>query len=196
MPYKYIGRTTDFKGKTLWEILGNLKNYGVGRIVARSRFECQQEPSYYKILKVETLANPQEPSMDDVRKVRALVEKTFRGKTMSQPILIESSSYKADYKLIPRDEEAEYCKKSMQKTESKPEHILPRTMEFPPLLKELLIREAEAKGEKIEEPKLRIVYNKRSIRTNYRIAKEGETPTVEFAIGLGEPRSPGLYDIK
>jgi small subunit ribosomal protein S34 len=33
---KYIGRKTDFKGKTLWEIVGNLKNFGIGRVVVRS----------------------------------------------------------------------------------------------------------------------------------------------------------------
>jgi len=36
MSIKLIGRTTDFKGKPLWEILGNLKNFGVGRIVIRN----------------------------------------------------------------------------------------------------------------------------------------------------------------
>jgi small subunit ribosomal protein S34 len=30
---KYIGRKTDFRGKSLWEIVGNLKNFGVGRVV-------------------------------------------------------------------------------------------------------------------------------------------------------------------
>lgn len=57
MPIKYIGRTTDFKGKTLWEILGNLKNFGVGRVVVRSMFERYPEPSFMKIVKVETLPN-------------------------------------------------------------------------------------------------------------------------------------------
>lgn len=51
---KYVGRTTDFKGKTLWEIVGNLKNFGVGRIIVRSVFERYPEPSYMKIVKVET----------------------------------------------------------------------------------------------------------------------------------------------
>lgn len=64
MPYKYIGRTTDFKGKTLWEILGNLKNFGISRIVARSRFERYTEPAYMKILKVETLPNPETVTID------------------------------------------------------------------------------------------------------------------------------------
>lgn len=35
---KYIGRTTDFKGKSLWEIVSNLKNFGVGRVVVRRKF--------------------------------------------------------------------------------------------------------------------------------------------------------------
>lgn len=30
---KLIGRTTDFKGKSLWEICGNLKDFGIGRVV-------------------------------------------------------------------------------------------------------------------------------------------------------------------
>lgn len=68
MPIKYIGRTTNFKGKTLWEILGNLKNFGVGRYVVRNTFaQRYSEPTYHKILKVETLPaekidNPHEVS--------------------------------------------------------------------------------------------------------------------------------------
>lgn len=62
MPIKYIGRTTDFKGKTLWEILGNLKNGGVGRVVVRQMFERYPEPSFLKILKVE--AQPNDVSND------------------------------------------------------------------------------------------------------------------------------------
>lgn len=57
MPIKLIGRRTDFRGKTLWEVLGNLKNFGVGRIVARNMFQRYPEPSYIKIMKVEALPN-------------------------------------------------------------------------------------------------------------------------------------------
>lgn len=52
---KYIGRTTDFCGKSLWEIVGNLKNFGIGRVVKRQMFERYQEPSYLRILKVEAV---------------------------------------------------------------------------------------------------------------------------------------------
>lgn len=57
MPIKYVGRTNDFSGKTLWEIIGNLKNFGVGRLVKRNMFERYAEPSYSRIIKVETLPN-------------------------------------------------------------------------------------------------------------------------------------------
>lgn len=57
---KYIGRAHDFKGKTMWEILGNLKNHGVGRILIRQMFQRYPEPSYMKIVKVEAMPNPAE----------------------------------------------------------------------------------------------------------------------------------------
>ncbi|KAG5890877.1 hypothetical protein JTB14_002820 [Gonioctena quinquepunctata] len=191
MPYKYIGRTTDFKGKTLWEILGNLKNFGVGRIVARSMLERYPEPSYIKILKVEPLPNPEKPSIDDVRKVRVWVEKTFRGITEPKPMCTESASYKTDYKLILKDDEAEYCKEAAGKSVK----VLPRYFDFPPLLKELLMREAEAKGQKYaEEPKLEILYNRQSRIKSYRIANEGEEPDIKMVSGLGNPVAPRLYE--
>lgn len=52
MVIKYIGRTHTFKGKPLWEILGNLKNHGVGRMVIRSAQQKYPEVSYMRILKV------------------------------------------------------------------------------------------------------------------------------------------------
>lgn len=64
MPYIYIGRSTYFKGKTLWEIVGNLKNFGVGRMIVRSRFEHYPEPTYMRVLKVMPEDNPENPSMD------------------------------------------------------------------------------------------------------------------------------------
>lgn len=55
MVIKYIGRTHSLKGKPLWEILGNLKNNGVGRMVIRSTQQRYPEASYMKILKVAAL---------------------------------------------------------------------------------------------------------------------------------------------
>lgn len=55
----YVGRSIDHRGKTLWEIVGCLKDYGVGRIVIRNMYQRDYpEPSYMKILKVEALPEP------------------------------------------------------------------------------------------------------------------------------------------
>ncbi|KAI4470283.1 28s ribosomal protein s34 mitochondrial [Holotrichia oblita] len=135
MPYKYIGRTHSFKGKTLWEIVGNLKNFGVGRLV-------------------------------NLRKVKVLLEKTFRGVTNPKPVCIESASYKTDYCLIPKDEEQRYCQYKAPVTNEK---IFP--------------------SEPVVEPVMDIVYNDKKRR----IAKEGEKPTIEIKIGLGKPAALSLY---
>lgn len=176
MPIKYIGKSIDFKGKTLWEILGNLKNFGVGRITARNMFERYPEPSYIKIMKVETVANPETNSPDDVRKVRVWVEKTFRGRKSPELVEMFANTYKADYKLIPKHEEEDYCKCNNPKVEYK---ILPRTMSFPPLLRELIIREMKEKDEIVEEPQLTIVYSKNE-DSRYRAAEGDEVPTTTF----------------
>ena len=62
----YIGRKTDFRGKTLWEIVGNLRNFGVGRIITRSMFERYPEPCFMKILKVQAVPSPP-PGLHQVR---------------------------------------------------------------------------------------------------------------------------------
>ncbi|KAL1506824.1 hypothetical protein ABEB36_006114 [Hypothenemus hampei] len=192
MPYKYIGRTHDFRGKSLWEILGNLKNFGVGRIVARNILERYPEPSYIKILKVETLPHPENESPDNQRKIRVLVEQTFRGKTSPVPVLMERISYKPDFKLIPKDEEANYCKKIESVKDTR---ILPRTMEFPPLLKYLVAQDILNNKGKVtnEDFQLEIAYNKRSRNVKYKIAGEGEKPTETFSMGLGKPVTLRFY---
>lgn len=63
---KLFGRTTDFKGKTLWDIVGNLRDYGVGRIVIRNMFQRYKEPCFMKIIKVEATGN-------EVRKLVSII---------------------------------------------------------------------------------------------------------------------------
>lgn len=52
---EYIGRKTDFRGNTLWEIVGNLPDWGVGRMVIRNMFQRYPEPCYLRILKVQAV---------------------------------------------------------------------------------------------------------------------------------------------
>lgn len=46
----YIGAKKPHCGKTVYEILANLKNFGVGRILQRNMWNAKySEPSYYKV---------------------------------------------------------------------------------------------------------------------------------------------------
>ena len=55
MPVKFVGRESHFYGKTLFEIARNLKNFGVGRVVMRTKYNKQypDEVTYYRLTKVE-----------------------------------------------------------------------------------------------------------------------------------------------
>lgn len=106
----------------------------------------------------------------------ALVQRTFRGKTSEKPVQIDSVSYKADYILIPKDQEARYLNANTQPTV----RTVPRTMEFPPLLKEILIRQAKQSGEPfVDTPKLELRYCSKGVRY-YRPAEENETPMINI----------------
>ncbi|XP_011642597.1 uncharacterized protein LOC105430641 [Pogonomyrmex barbatus] len=187
MPIKFIGRTTDFKGKPLWEILGNLKNFGVGRLVIRNRFQRYPEACYMKILKVGGMPVPEEPYLD--RKIMVLVERVFRGHKNPKPVQIDAASYKADYQLVPKDQEHLF----LNNTKVSEQRILPRTTDFPPLFLEMMIQKMKAKGiTPPEELKLDLKYNFEAASVkNYRIAKENETPTVKLNFKLDE--SSTLY---
>lgn len=129
---KYIGRTTNFKGKSLWEIVGNLKNFGVGRYVIRSAFQRYEEPSYMRILKVEALPH------EENRKVRVYVERVFRGLRYDRPIELESTSYKPDYQLMPIN----WVPPTLPEVKVRE---VKATTELPPLLLEYIKRDWETK---------------------------------------------------
>ncbi|XP_029171371.1 28S ribosomal protein S34, mitochondrial [Nylanderia fulva] len=182
MPIKLIGRTTDFKGKPLWEILGNLKNFGVGRLVIRNRFQRYPEACYMKILKVAAMPLPDRAYTD--RKVMVLVERVFRGQKSPKPIQLDAATYKADYMLVPKDQEHLY----LENRQLPEEKILPKTTDLPPLLSQILMRQMKTKGVTVsEEPKLALRYNfEGAAIKNYRLAKEGESPTVKLNFSLDE----------
>ncbi|XP_012218345.1 uncharacterized protein mRpS34 [Linepithema humile] len=182
MPIKFIGRTTDFKGKPLWEILGNLKNFGVGRIVIRNRFQRYPESCYIKILKVAAMPMPVEPYTD--RKVMVLVERVFRGLKNPKPVQLDAVTYKADYMLIPKDQEHLY----VLNTKVPEMKILPTETDFPPLLSQLIMQQMKAKDVAAPEvPKLFLRYNLNGAsEKSYRLAEKNETPTVKLDFGLDD----------
>lgn len=77
-----------------------------------------------------------------MRKVRVWVEKVFRGKKIPGDVFIYRTSYKADYRLIPKDEEEKYTKicADLQRKNVTP------YVEYPPLFKELMLKDLEKKG--------------------------------------------------
>lgn len=122
-----------------------------------------------------------------------MVEKTFRGVKSAKLITISAASYKPDYKLLSKEEEAEYCKVSENVEKEK---IIAPTLDLPPLMKEMLKREYESKGRSLSElPRIPVVL-KGSYNSNYRCAKEGETPNVQLTYGIGKTIAPRLYETK
>ncbi|XP_038223517.1 uncharacterized protein LOC119840829 [Zerene cesonia] len=136
---KYVGRTTDFKGKTLWEIVGSLKNFGVGRLIVRQMFQRYPEPTFMKIVKVETCPD------EERRRVRVWVEKTFRGRKLPQITEIYRTSYKPDYQLVTKDDESKFLELTSSE-HNFPDVILPNSIEMPPLMKRFIVRDHEKKG--------------------------------------------------
>ena len=62
MPRVFIGRSHDLYGKSLWELLCNLKEFGAGRVVKRTKFNRRYpEDSWYRVISAR-------PEMDEVRR--------------------------------------------------------------------------------------------------------------------------------
>ncbi|XP_042892082.1 uncharacterized protein LOC122266406 [Penaeus japonicus] len=186
MPFVQVGRTHSFLGKRLWEILGSLQDFGVGRMVVRSRFERYPEACYYRIVSAEPEMDNGRPHMDeDNMRGKVTAEQIFRGKNMGT-VDLSKVSYKTDFRLIHKHEEAKYSQR-VEGSLPRDVKIYPQTMDMPPLLKML----AEREGHSATTLKVNLNTRKRNIS---RIAKEGETPNVSLTIGLGTPASPELYE--
>ncbi|KAK3918725.1 28S ribosomal protein S34, mitochondrial [Frankliniella fusca] len=198
MPYEIYGKATRWCGKPLWEILGNLKNHGVGRIIIRNETKLDyKEPSWYRVLKVQAIPPegkvqvlPPVVDMGEVRRVRALVDVVLAGTYRGQEWL-STDTYISDFRLIPKEEEEIFTK--VKKGELPPKfvdpNIFPTTAAFPPLLKELIIQDMKNRGTFTgEEPLLPMKY-----AYPVRVAQEGEIPTVDMSLGLGKTASPRLY---
>jgi hypothetical protein len=100
-------------------------------------------------------------------------------------VWIESSSYKPDFRLIAKNEEADYCK-ILGEEDEKRKLIAPK-MDLPPTLRELIMRET---GE--QNPQMNVVI-KPSHNKKHRLANEGEKPDIIIPIDIGTPTNPKLY---
>lgn len=121
-----------------------------------------------------------------MRKVKVTVEKVFRGVQAPEPVPILRASYKADYVLIPKHLEKNYVA-HISHEDKVNQKILQKYTEYPPLLKRFLVKETGNLDIQME------VKYFEGVDSLYRVAKDGETPTVTFESGLGTPTSPNLY---
>ncbi|XP_014671037.1 PREDICTED: uncharacterized protein LOC106811829 [Priapulus caudatus] len=169
---KVIGRRTTFRGKTLFEILCNLKNFGKGRVVVRSLFEDRfpTEPSYYVITRAA-------PEMDENFDFgEAWGRKVFRGNELGEWKIM--AGHKADWRLIPRDDEHKYL--NWKPAQPFVHSVIPREQPFPPLLREIIRQEMKAAGKSTDKEALlpisihETVWNRAKLR---RDATPAETNT-------------------
>nr|XP_018902954.1 PREDICTED: 28S ribosomal protein S34, mitochondrial [Bemisia tabaci] len=176
MPYIYIGRKTTHVGKTLWQLLGNLKDYGVGRLIIRGSQQRYEEPCFLRIARV--FPQFHEPE-DEPRKVAVWAENVFRGNRYPDLVQIMRVTRKHDFQLVPKEDEDRLYE--LAKVKRKTPNVVPNKRCVPPLLKELLLREAVAESKKIEEPELKL--NLRKSKNN----DAREDPTLPATEGLGTP---------
>ena len=181
----YVGRKGNFHGKRVWEILANLKNFGIGRMITRSILSKYPEPSYHIIKRVE-------PRMDEQLAFGTVYcETVFRGKRFPG-IRTITDGYAPDFRLIPKDEEQEFLKGFKVTDLGDVKKVLPKYYSVPPLMRQFLIRHKQEKGETVDHNQDFLIPFKyvadEDVGTEkeelfwleYRIAAEGETPDLKI----------------
>lgn len=141
--YKYFGSPAIYHGKSLFHILCNLKEFGAGRIVTRSTFDSEASPCFYRILFAQ-------PLMDEkTLEGRVIAEKIHKGVRYTEPVDLSKLASIPDFRLVPRDEEEVVCQWEQLRDYS-PEKdfvVKPKHFTIPPLMKILMEREMEKRGE-------------------------------------------------
>lgn len=197
MPIKYFGKSTEFCGKTLWEIVGNLKNFGVGRLVYRHTFQRYPEPTYMRILRVQPVyhdGNNSNPHQN-LRKTIVYVENVFRGRRDPEVKEINLRSFHPDYRLVPKHEQQDWIKRT-DMVQPKIQYIDPY-IDFPPLLKKIVEQELRSKNEEVTAEKLKLKLCFRADRNNTAREADADHPAdVKLESYFGIPVSPEMYEIK
>lgn len=144
MPIKYYyGKKTEFVGKTLFEILANLRDFGVGRMVVKQT-ELAQNPGkkcYYIVRKVE-------PVMDKNLQEGAMhAERVYCNARMPGLTFVEQDSWFTDWQLVPKDQE--HIHRDHKLVEYKLEKTYDQ-MKLPPLMEEFLRRQNKLNPDKFK----------------------------------------------
>ena len=131
----YIGKESRHVGKTAFQILGNLKNFGIGRMLTRHEFDIFPEPSFHIVKRAE-------PRMDPKLEYGTIwCETVIRGKRLPgiRPLHMSVTS-NPDFRLIPKEEEEHYLKSYPITNLEDNIQILPKSYTVPPLMREYMIR--------------------------------------------------------
>lgn len=140
----YYGKTTRFVGKTLFEILANLRNFGVNRMLIKQE-ELLKNPGkkcYYIVKKVE-------PVMDEKLQEGAIyAERVFCNTRIPETVFVDEQSWHTDWQLVPKDEEHLYLvgPDELDHGLASSANASPRYMKLPPLMDIFMRRHYEARG--------------------------------------------------
>lgn len=191
----YYGRTTKFVGKTLFEILANLRNFGIGRVVYKHT-ELKQFPnSYYIVRDVE-------PVMDQKLELGVVhAEKIFNGARASDLVTIDEETWHTDWRLVLKEDEKLFKvseDKLVDVSHPSKVEVFPRWMDTPPLMEIFLRR--KFKNKKLQSDSIKGIDSNQplKIRLRYlaeirdqlphlhrRVAEEGETPSFPSKTSIG-----------
>jgi small subunit ribosomal protein S34 len=159
----YYGKKTKFVGKTLFEILANLRNFGLNRMLIKQEelLLYPGKPSYYIVKKVE-------PVMDDKLQEGAIyAERIFKGSRMPGLVFVDDITWHTDWQLIPKHEESKY--RVENPPEFKPAQMLQDSFEVPPLMDAFLKRHLKNRGQPVPQERIRIQLDYEPSEIDYEI---------------------------
>lgn len=157
----YYGKRTNFVGKTLFEILANLRNFGVNRMLIKHE-ETLLYPgktSYYIVKKVE-------PVMDEKLQEGCIyAERIFKGARVPGLSFVDDESWHTDWQLVPKHEECKYRIENPPIFESAA--MKPGNLRVPPLMDAYLKRHLKNKGLTVPAETVEIPLNYRPSDIDY-----------------------------
>jgi len=137
-----VGRTTQFRGKRLFDILARLKRFGAGRIVYRNG-DMQKfgptEPCYYVITKVEPdMSDPTEAEIDLPPEGKSIAYgmRVWRGEPRGEHRIVRC--HENDWRLVHRLDEQKFLSYQIPDI---PFRVVPDEVPLPPLLEHLVLQD-------------------------------------------------------
>lgn len=143
--YKYFGHPARYHGKPLMHLLTNLKEFGRGRIISRTSWDADVKsgPSFYRVLWAQ-------PLMDqETVEGRVVAQMVRKGVRYQEPVDLAEIAPIPDFRLVPRDEESEFCQWDKLRNFSPEIDCVtePKHFSLPPLLRLLMERNMKERGE-------------------------------------------------